>query len=307
MAGAIEGLARGWNSRAAFRPRGSAVERFQGKALLGFALLFVVALLVLPSKRAVIVFGGTGVALFVVQGTALLFTVPRWWDRCANWLHNRAPKWAYLLLIVSFGCALVLSLLAEERTDAGFLAISLAVAARTASSLMEPQSYALDDHPYAGRIRRALIVHSGFMLLFAFGAALALRAALTTVPISVYLTLGFSAAAFFFNVQLRVRRICKEVCKHTQGVLNGLAYLNGDATAQTFTDAITALDWALETPVETFSQVWGKPIVPFEIRVQLVAWLKQRVLEGTPVRDSADPEYRALLEVVAACRRWNGS
>ena len=296
--------ARRWSVRSWFRLRDSRVDRIQGIVFYAFALLAPLLLSVVPPTPPLIAFAAVGIPPFAILGTALLFRVPAQWERVAGWLHNWAPKWVYTVGVLVAGSFVVWSV-DMRRTNAGLLAVCLALGVRTAASLTEPLEYALGERPYAGRIRRAALIHSGFMVFFAFGAAITLGSAVRAIgqaaPVGVYVSVAISTAAYFFKVQQKIRRTCVRTQDRIGDALRELAYLDSPKNLDA---AIRVLDRTLAAPVETSFRLWGKPVAPPETRVKVIDWLDKRAAEGVAVRDSTDPEFQALLAIAEACSRW---
>lgn len=297
-----------WLTRTSLRARGSTRERVAGAVLYAAAIMGPLSTLSTHADGRLIITWGIGSLVFVAQGTMLLFTVPSWWRVAADWLHNQASAWIYVCLLVILGFCIVLAGAVGQRDNMGFLAFGLALAMRSAASLTEPNSTSIGERQVLWRLRRAALIHAGFMPVFAFGILVIVasieHADGQQVPFTWPAGVTVATAAFIFKVHQRMRKVCTLTADRVAQVQTALASLGTTSSGPAAQKAIKDLEVALRTPVQTGYHLWGTPIVTADARQRLIDWLNKQVEDQQPVPDSSDAKYQDLITIASVCSRW---
>ncbi|MDH6139866.1 hypothetical protein P3T35_001866 [Kitasatospora sp. GP30] len=247
-------------------------------------------------------------AIFLAQGTMLLLTVPAWWSTALEWLRDRVPAWAYIAFVLAVGLSIVVAGAEGESYNMGTLAFGLALAMRSGASLTEPNVTAVEERQLLWRLRRAALIHAGFMPVFAFGVMVIVASIEHSggqrVPFAWPAGVIVATTAFIFKVHQRVRKVCTLIADRVAQTQTALAVLETPASVASARKVIKDLDAALRTPVQTGYHLWGTPVVSQVGREQLIDWLNKRVSDQQPVLDSNDAEYQSLVTIADVCRRW---
>ncbi|WP_370093117.1 hypothetical protein [Streptacidiphilus sp. MAP12-20] len=297
-----------WAGRSSFRLRGTRRERTAGTALYFVSVAGPLSAIYSHGEPLLRVMDCIGSVIFVAQGTVLLFTVPAWWTATTRRLNDRLPGWVYIAFILAVGVCLILTGAAGQRYYAGTLAFGLALTMRSAASLTEPNMTVVTERQLLWRLRRAGLIHAGFMPVFAFGVMVITGAIVHAtgqhVPFTWPAGVIVATAAFIFKVHQRMRKVCTLTVDRVTQVQATLAALDSPASVPAARKAVKDLEAALRTPVQTGYHLWGTPVVPAGLREGIIEWLDKRLTDQQPVPDSQDVEYQSLVTIASVCRRW---
>lgn len=287
-----------------------------GRLLLGLAVSAVVvtvAAIYLVSNRSYVAIPAIMALILIPQGAALLGVLPPRMDIAVRWFTSRISLIVWLALVAATMWGAVEGAVKEDSATFGMLLLFSGLVMRFSTPHMEPTDDFVSLKSIHWRMRRAIFVHSLFIVTFALGCLALLqwqmRAEHKEVPFAVTFGVFTGAAAMVFKAQARSRKTCTSIRRAVRkvGRLLSKAPQGGEwelAQSNEIVTAIDELEEALATGLQTGFQWWAMSIVPERTRTWLVGRLHQRArcAEVEPSGFADELEVMQALEKV--CSRW---